>query len=544
MGFLSTLLGILGFGIGLPLGLIVGFFYFVYSEPLDVKEPVIRPIQECDTDALKDLLPEIPNWIKSPDYERVDWLNKLILDMWPYLDKAISNTIRSSTRPIFAEYIGKYQIQEIEFESLSLGTLPPTFHGMKTYETNENELLMEPSLKWAGNPNIVLVVKILSVRIKFQLVDFQVFAIPRIRLKPLVPTFPCFANVVVSLIEKPHVDFGLKVLGADIMSIPGLCRFIQETIKDQIASLYHWPQSLEIPILDGSRTAMKKPVGILHVKIVRAFKLLKMDVLGTSDPYVKLSLTDEKLPAKKTTIKKRNLNPEWNENFKLIVKDPETQLLRLQVYDWDKVGGHDRLGMQLVPLKQLVPHETKQFVLDLLKNTNVTDPDNKKSRGQLVVELTFSPFKFDSDSFNGSGDKFGKKESQNGSASFSHLIEAGVLLVRVIGAEDVEGEKHTNPYAQILFRGERKKTKLIRKTRDPRWNEEFQFTIEESPLDEKIRIEILSKPRLLSFLRRESLGLVDISISDVVHNGRINEKYDLINSRRGIIHVEMEWQET
>ncbi|GAB4836442.1 Synaptotagmin-3, variant 2 [Ancistrocladus abbreviatus] len=504
MGFLSTLLGILGFGIGLPIGLIVGFFFFIYSKPQDVKEPVIRSIQDFDTDAVKDLLPEIPNWIKSPDYERVDWLNKFILYMWPFLDKAICNTIRSSTKPIFAEYIGKYQIQEIEFENLSLGTLPPIFQGMKTYETNENEVLMEPSIKWAGNPNIVLVVKLLSMRMKFQLVDFQVFATPQMRLKPLVPTLPCFANVVVSLIEKPHVDFGLKVLGGDIMSIPGLYRFIQETIKGQIANLYHWPQFLEIPILGSSTTAMKKPVGLLHVKVVRALKLLKMDFLGTSDPYVKLSLTGEKLPAKKTTIKRRNLNPEWNEDFRLIVKDPETQVLQLQVYDWDKVGGHDRLGMQLVPLKQLVPNETKQLILDLLKNTNISisDPQNTKPRGKLVVELTFNPFKYESDSFKGPVDKFGNKESLNGIASFSSLIEAGVLLVRVIGAEDVEGEKHSNPYALILFKGERKKTKVIRKTRDPRWNEEFQFMIEDSPLNEKLRVEVLSKHRFLGFKRR------------------------------------------
>lgn len=35
-----------------------------------------------------------------------------------------------------------------------------------------------------------------------QVVDFQIFAAPRITLKPLVPTFPCFANIVVSLLEK------------------------------------------------------------------------------------------------------------------------------------------------------------------------------------------------------------------------------------------------------------------------------------------------------------------------------------------------------
>lgn len=84
--------------------------------------------------------------------------------------------------------------------------------------------------------------------------------------------------------------------------------------------------------------SVKKPVGLLHVNIIRAQNLLKKDLLGTSDPYVKLSLTGENLPAKKTTIKKRNLNPVWNEHFKLIVKDPITQVLQLEVFDWDKVS--------------------------------------------------------------------------------------------------------------------------------------------------------------------------------------------------------------
>lgn len=43
----------------------------------------------------------------------------------------------------------------------------------------------------------------------FQVVDLQVFASPRITLKPLVPTFPCFAKILVSLMEKVRVTVDL-----------------------------------------------------------------------------------------------------------------------------------------------------------------------------------------------------------------------------------------------------------------------------------------------------------------------------------------------
>lgn len=82
---------------------------------------------------------------------------------------------------------------------------------------------------------------------------------------------------------------------------------------------------------------MKRPVGILTVKVLRAMKLRKKDLLGGSDPYVKLKLTEDKLPPKKTMVKHSNLNPEWNEEFHLVVKDPESQALELLVYDWEQV---------------------------------------------------------------------------------------------------------------------------------------------------------------------------------------------------------------
>ncbi|KAJ0538241.1 putative synaptotagmin-like mitochondrial-lipid-binding domain-containing protein [Helianthus annuus] len=226
-----------------------------------VMDPVVKPISELDPTSLQELIPEIPLWLKNPDYDRVDWLNKFVVNMWPYLDKvhckkpeksstfltftilgrklltlfilqAICAAIRQTTEPIFADYIGHGHrpIEAITFETLSLGSLPPTFQGVKVCETDENQLVMEPAIKWAGNPNIVIAVKISYLRIKIQLVDLQVFVVPRVILKPLVSTFPCFSNVVVSLMEKPHVDFGLKVLGGDVMSIPGLCQLVQVRI--------------------------------------------------------------------------------------------------------------------------------------------------------------------------------------------------------------------------------------------------------------------------------------------------------------------------
>ncbi|KAK8506626.1 hypothetical protein V6N11_024406 [Hibiscus sabdariffa] len=233
MGILGSILGVLGFGIGTSVGLVIGYYLFIYFLPTDVK---------------------------------VDWLNKFIENMWPYLDTAICVMAKNIAKPIIFEQIPKYKIQSVEFETLTLGSLPPTFQGMKVYVADEKEIIMEPLLKWVGNPNIIIGVKDFGLKVIVQVVDLQVFAISRITLKPLLSFFPCFANIYVSLMDKPHVDFGLKLLGADVMTIPGLYKFVQELIKDQVANMYLWPKALQVPIMDPTH-AMKKLLEFLMKKL-------------------------------------------------------------------------------------------------------------------------------------------------------------------------------------------------------------------------------------------------------------------------------------
>ncbi|KAJ8452980.1 hypothetical protein Cgig2_014743 [Carnegiea gigantea] len=577
MGWLSPILkifslifGLVGFGVGISIGLIVGYYLFIYVKTSDVKDPDVRPLAEQDSDKLQHMLAEIPLWVKTPDYDRIDWLNQFIGLMWPYLDKAICKTAKNIAMPIIAEQIPNYRIDSVEFERLTLGSLPPTFQGMKVYVTDEKELIMEPSLKWAGNPDITVAVRAFGLKATAQVVDLQVFACPRITLKPLVPSFPCFCKIILSLMEKPHVDFGLKVFGADLMSIPILYRFVQELIKDQVANMYLWPRTLEVPILDPtkygqfsycellftySRTistiqmnplssivyvtqicrALRRPVGILHVKVLRAMNLRKLDFLGASDPYVKLKLTEDKVPAKQTKVKFKNLNPEWNEEFKLTVRDLETQALIIRVYDWEKVGKHDKMGMNSVPLKDLMPHEPKEVALDLLKSMD-PDDQNDKSRGQIVVTLTYKAF---------TEEELGRDFEKNETMPYAPEgtpAGGGVLVVKVHEAQALEGKRHTNPSVKVTFRGDEKKTKKIKKNRDPRWDEEFQFIVEEPPVNDKLHVEVFSSSKRMGIYHKESLGYINIMLSDVVNNKRINQKYNLIDSKNGRIQVELQWR--
>lgn len=112
------------------------------------------------------------------------------------------------------------------------------------------------------------------------------------------------------------------------------------------------------------------------------------------------------------------------------------------------------MGTNVVPLRDLTPDESKTMTLDLLKNMDLTDVQNDKQRGQIVVELTYKPFKEEDlpKDFEKAGTVLKAPEGTPPGG--------GVLVIIVHQAEDVEGKNHTNPYVRIIFKGEERKTKV------------------------------------------------------------------------------------
>lgn len=119
-----------------------------------------------------------------------------------------------------------------------------------------------------------------------------------------------------------------------------------------------------------------------------------------------------------------------------------------------KVGKHEKMGMNVVPLKELPHDEPKTMMIDLLKNMDLNDGQNDKMRGQIELELTYKPFKEED------MPKDFENPNEVQKAPDGTPAGGGVLVVTVHEAQDVEGKHHNNPYARIIFRGEERKTKV------------------------------------------------------------------------------------
>ena len=92
--------------------------------------------------------------------------------------------------------------------------------------------------------------------------------------------------------------------------------------------------------------------------------LKKMDILGKSDPFVRVFLMPGNHKELKTKVIKKNLNPLFNEVFKFVISLDEVKrkTVVFQVFDWDKVSKTDPMGEVQIPLGHLnLPNPTDEW---------------------------------------------------------------------------------------------------------------------------------------------------------------------------------------
>ncbi|KAL8615933.1 hypothetical protein ACOMHN_034609 [Nucella lapillus] len=94
----------------------------------------------------------------------------------------------------------------------------------------------------------------------------------------------------------------------------------------------------------------------LGVVVLKARNLPKMDISGLSDPYVKIYLlyNGQRIAKKKTHVKKRTLNPVFNESFLFDVPYNEglhNISLEFLVLDWDRMTKNEVVGRLEIGVK-------------------------------------------------------------------------------------------------------------------------------------------------------------------------------------------------
>ncbi|KAF9415218.1 hypothetical protein HW555_007094 [Spodoptera exigua] len=300
-------------------------------------------------------LDDLPAWVFFPDVERAEWLNRILLQVWPNVNSYARNLLKESIEPAVAESLANYKLTGFKFERMILGTIAPRVGGVKVYDKNlsRDEIIMDVDLFYAGDCDISFVLQ----RIRGGIKDLQIHGMVRIVMKPLISKIPLVGGLQIFFLNNPSIDFNL-VGAADILDMPGFSDILRRCIVEQVAKMMVLPNKLPIKLSDEIPTVdlrMPEPEGVLRIHLVQAQNLMKKDVSmigkGKSDPYAIITVGAQQW---KTKHIDNNVNPRWDFWCEARIMQSLGQALEIEVFDKDEGNNDDKLGKCSLDISQVV----------------------------------------------------------------------------------------------------------------------------------------------------------------------------------------------
>ncbi|KAL3362854.1 hypothetical protein AABB24_012254 [Solanum stoloniferum] len=505
-------------------------------------------------DSRKIFTPEqYPPWVVFSNQQKLNWLNSHLEKIWPFVDEAASELVKSSVEPILEQYRPMI-LASLKFSKFTLGTVAPQFTGISILEGGSEGITMELEMNWDGNPSIILdIMTYVGVGLPVQVKNIGFTGIFRLIFRPLVDEFPCFGAVCYSLRKKKKLDFTLKVVGGDMTAIPGISDAIEGTIRDAIEDSITWPVRKIIPILPGDYSDLElKPTGVLEVKLVQAKELTNKDIIGKSDPFAELYVRPVRDRMKKSKTINNELNPIWNEHFEFVVEDPLTQHLVIKIYDDEGLQAAELIGCAHVRLNELEPGKVKDVWLKLVKDLEIQR--DQKNRGQVHLELLYCPYGTTNGFSNPFADnvqltslekllKSGAEPAQNGGEinRRKDVIVRGVLSVTVISAEDLAPTDlmgKADPYVVVTMKKTetKNKTRVVPESLNPVWNQTFDFVVEDG-LHDMLILEVWDHDTF----GKDYMGRCILTLTRVLMEGEYKDTFELDGAKSGKLNLHLKW---
>uniref|UniRef100_A0A673L4Z0 Extended synaptotagmin-like protein 1b n=1 Tax=Sinocyclocheilus rhinocerous TaxID=307959 RepID=A0A673L4Z0_9TELE len=305
---------------------------------------------------------DLPSWVNFPDVEKVEWLNKVIQQAWPfigqYLEKLLTETIAPSIRG------SSTHLQTLCFTKVDFGGKPMKVVGVKAHTENEKgQILLDVYISYVGDVEINVEVK--RYFCKAGVKGIQLHGMMRVILEPLIGDVPIVGAVTMFFIQRPKLTINWTGL-TNLLDVPGLNVMSDTMIMDAIASFLVLPNRLTVPLAADLHVAQLRcplPRGVVRIHLLEADGLASKDnyvkgvMVGMSDPYALLRVGPQ-------TFKSRHLdntlNPKWDEMYEVIAHEVPGQELEVEVFDKDP-DHDDFLGRYHITASLLCPSISHLF---------------------------------------------------------------------------------------------------------------------------------------------------------------------------------------
>uniref|UniRef100_A0A6Q2Z213 Extended synaptotagmin-like protein 1a n=1 Tax=Esox lucius TaxID=8010 RepID=A0A6Q2Z213_ESOLU len=410
---------------------------------------------------------ELPPWVNFPDVEKVEWMNKILQQAWPFLGQYLEKLLVETVAP--AIRASNTHLQTLSFTKVNLGDKVRVV-GVKAYtENDKRQVLLDLYVSYAGDVEINVEIK--KYFCKAGVKGIQLHGKLRVILEPLIGDVPLVGAITMFFIRRPTLDINWTGL-TNVLDIPGLNALSDTMIMDAIASHLVLPNRLTIPLVANLHVAQLRsplPRGVVRIHLLEAENLTAKDTVikgiidGKSDPYAVLRVGTQTFTSQTVDS---NLNPQWREMFEVIVHEVPGQELEVEVFDKDQ-NQDDFLGSVHLRLEWLSLLSSADRLSEVIqRNQNV------------ICKATDPP-------------------------------SAAILAVYLDRAQDLplkKGNKDPSPMVQLSVQDTTKESRTCNLTTNPVWEEAFTFYIHD-PRTQDIDIQVKDDDRA------NSLGSLSIPLS-------------------------------
>ncbi|XP_051563285.1 uncharacterized protein LOC127446426 isoform X3 [Myxocyprinus asiaticus] len=460
-----------------------------------LRSAILNDEQECVSSKSFRSRRDLPSWVHFPDVEKVEWLNKVIQQAWPfigqYLEKLLTETIAPSIRG------SSPHLQTLSFTKIDFGDKAMKVVGVKTHSENQKgQILLDVYISYVGNAEINVEVK--RYFCKAGVKGIQLHGMMRVILEPLIGNVPIVGAVTMFFIQRPTLNINWTGL-TNLLDIPGLNMMSDTMIMDAIASFLVLPNRLTVPLVPDLQVAQLRcplPRGVVRIHLLEADGLAAKDnyvkgvIVGMSDPYALLRVGPQTF---KSRHQDNTLNPKWDEMYEVIVHEVPGQELEVEVLDkdpdQDDLLGRTKLDLGVVKKSKIVD---EWFTLKDTRTGRVhlrlewlTLEDNTERleevlrRNETVVSKTAKP------------------------------PSAAILAVYLDKAEALpmkKGNKEPNPIVQLSVQDVTRESRICWNTVNPQWEDAFTFFIRD-PNKQDINVQVKDNDRV------QVLGNLSIPVS-------------------------------
>ncbi|KAK1461257.1 C2 domain-containing protein [Colletotrichum paranaense] len=432
--------------------------------------------------------------------ESAGFLNDIIEQLWPNINVAGCRMVKEIVEPMFATMLPG-PLASLKFVKLDLGTVPMRVAEVDVHKVDNGGIKLDMDVIWEGKSDIELDGKMVP---KLGIEHVHLKGRLSILLAPLTNIIPLIGAAQVAFINPPELKLDFTN-AANIADWALVDKAVRKVILDIIASMAVLPNRYLVkldsnndyfrtylPHLGALRLTIERAIGINGPKKSGAKRLLAKIVKDVPDCYAKVNVGAEE--EWRTSVKKNDHDPEWNETHDFLVADYDQRIF-IDVQD-DDLGGDDDIGIATTTVKDILLNGGSQE----LALTHKDEPTDAK----IVVHAKFY-------NFVDNAEVITSTRSEN-----EHQI-VGLATVLIASALGLQGQRdELNPSIKVTWGA--KEFRTAAKTYSPGTD------IFNPSFDQAFRIpvtaDLLANPAnfKISLLNKaDETGAVEIPFQDILH---------------------------